>query len=1146
MREILVHLDEGHTVAAISLPVGLSDLMTPGVSYPWGKGRVFADSDLSLRLSAPEEAASGTGFWDLLTGIQAGLLFLALSKVRLLDPGLSEPFPDLDAVACRTDLRLASGERGVLALWSQPSNLPQAIRIASGAGLAHFVVQKGRVKSRPRLSVMIPHKMSEWGLDRVTALQVLRVNPRILSEHEAAQILSSSQAPEAGPVRVQGEAETSVPAWEDPFWDLFCHETETPPPVSVLDRLAEKACRRLCAPPPAGFSRSPSLAALSWAWRMGAGGPNTPVLRRLYPADPVHNRLRDRARVLDQVVEDGDGDLLRQVVRVSMLQAWRIGFEGRGGQARAPQGTFYEEREAGLRDLSPEAQEVLLRIHNDQRVSNRSHEAVQELSDAGLIKNLKTRSLTRSGKRLLRQSLQRPADAPSIREISRPTKAVMRTLRVVADTSTPPSRPFSRNDVDRPWDAPFRRRLIAEDGAAFHVGEIDRIVEGVERLISDPELTRKRFHRALNAAYRVGRSAATGKDESRRAPSPLVTRFLRERARALETLPGPEEVPGLLAALLRISCLQAWRTGVDGVKNRFTTLDARFLEEDPRELWDVSEPARALLYRLGAGVDGSEPDPEEVEELVTQGLLRSVRKPSLTRDGRAVLKKRASLDKAPSLRVLITGERGVGNLLDPSWSPPQKAKPKPKRKRAPTRRSVGKERSPRTLTDEEVEAALDLSRGDEALRALLIRSWTEGRYDPQRKNLAQNRTVPTRISQMITERVSAIRQATRLDHEDGDLDLIRQVIREQAASVFRIGTRTNSRRVEPPPAEYAEECSVPMRPVPPPLRDPLIRIHQGEMTSGIPRGVRLKLRRRGLLTGDGSDLLTDAGRALVLAEIEHRNSGLASIRPGGPRRAPAPRTHEGPPEEVTPPDEGHKTSSKEVTPPDAGHKTPPKNEEAPDAKHTAPLPGPPLREVVLNAEDRARILEITRGVSLTHKGFGRRAMSRLASSLAAVLNASLLAGSGDTRKGVSSETTTRSVLYIRDRATLIAEVASKRGDRVIPDLLLDSATEMFRIGRLAKRKRPLDLPPRFAEEWSQAMRGVPYDARRTLMRTTMRAAGRISADYKRLLTVHGLIHDEPGLRATQLGASIVEAELLVREWDRPSILSLLPEADPSS
>lgn len=1116
MREIVVHLDEGRTTAAISLPARLSDLMTPGVSYPWGMGRVVADSDLSLRLSAPEEVSSGTGLWDLLTGVQSGLLFLALSKARLLNPDLSEPFPDLDSVAWRTDLRLASGERGALALWSRSSSLSQAIRIASGAGLAHFVVQKGRVKSRPRLSVLIPHKMAEWGVDRVTACQVLRLTPKLLSDQEAAQILSAPAAPEAGRVEVRGEIETSVTAWEDPFWDLFCLETETPPPVSVLDRLAEKACRRLCAPPPAGFSRSPALVALFWAWRMGAGDHNAPVLRRLYPPDPVHNRLRDRARVLEQVVEDGDSHLLRQVVRISMLQAWRIGFEGRGGHARAPQGTFYEEREDGLCGLSPEAQEVILRIHNDQRVSNRFRAAIRELSDAGLIKNLKTRALTRAGKRLLRPSLQRPADAPSIREISRPTEAVMRTLRIVEDTSTPRPYPTSQARHERPWEAPFRRSLINEAGVACRIEEIDVIVEGVERPVSDPELTRKRFHRALNAGYRVGRSAATGKDESRRTPSPLVTRFLRERARALEALTGPKEVPGLVTALLRISCLQAWRIGFDGVGNRFPSLDGRFREEDPREVWDVSDSARSLLYRIGSGLTGALEDAAELEELVAKGLLRSVNEPSLTKDGKASSKRRKLLDRAPSLRALMTGEQSVGALLDPNWSPPRK--PKPKRKTRPTKRPVITERSPRDLTEEEVEAALDLSRGDEALRALLTTFWAEGRYDPRRKNVSQNRAVPTLISQTMRERARAIRKATRLDLEAGDLDLIRQVIREQAASAFRIGTRTHSRRVEPPPAEYAEECSPPMRPLPPQLRNLLIRIYRGDITGPLPRGAGPKLRAKGLLTGDAPGRLTDVGRALVLAEIEHRNSALPSIRPGGPRRDRPVRAAETPAEDVSPP----------------------------EPERSAVLSGDCAGDLLLNAQDRSRILEIVRGVDLPRPGRGKRAVAKLASALASVLNTCFLDGSAGSRRAGGSEVTSRSVLYARDRALLIAEVALKNGDEVIPYLLLDSATEMFRMGRLARREKTTALPPRFAEEWSEEIRQVPPDARKTLMRTATRAPGRVSTDFKRVLTGLGLLHDEPGLRATPLGASIVEAELAAREQERPSILSLLPETDRTS
>lgn len=852
MREVRVHLDEGPPVAVITLPVGLDALMSPGVAYPWGAGRIRARSADRLHLEQTPEGGSAD-LWAVLSGLQSGLLLLALSKARLVEPDAYQPVPDLARHAVTCEVRLSGGEAAFLAFWAGSVSRERAIRVSSGRGLTPFLLQRGRAKSRPRLSLLLPSKMRDWGVDRVTASQVLRLAPRFLYD-----------GPDGGADRVVSPEEAAVPVseWEDPFRDLFGRDADPAPPVPLLDRVSERGCQRLLAPPVTGRPRPPTLRALTLAWAIGAGGEGLGV-RRLRPPARVEARLRDRARVIDELAAERDAELLRSVLRVSALQAWRIGHDGRDGGVRAPQGTFLEEREAGLRDLSPDAQEALLRIHAGRGVPHRFGAALRELLRAGLIGSVKGRDLTPLGAELLRPSLERPDDAPSIRQIARPDAAVMRTLRVVPDRTEPPVPLPGPEEDEEGWDAPFRDLLIRDAGVSCPLEELERVADRAVRSVADPDLTRKRFHRALTRACQLGRSGADGRDPRAQLP-PLLTGFLRERARALTTLTGPGVPLEELTLLVRVSCLQAWRVGVRSADRRFRGLDSRFREEGPRELWPVSQGGRDLLGRVRSGdVDHGGP---EAEELAREGLIRSVTEPELTEAGRSALSGLAALRRAPSLRELATPRRRAVARLSPEPLAPTRKRPR-RKEEGPRPEGLGS----RALTDEEVDAI----RTEAGLRALLVRAWSEGQFGPEGAS-PRRRSVPRVISLFLAERARVV---WGVRSGRGLTGPVRDLIRSQVAEAVRLGTRTPKLRVPAPPPEYREECSVPMRAVPAELRDLLIGIHQGRVTGRLPVGAGPTLRLKGVLVGKGLGGLTPAGEEAALAELEHRTRPLPSILP---------------------------------------------------------------------------------------------------------------------------------------------------------------------------------------------------------------------------------------------------------------------------
>jgi len=1124
---VTVLLAPGSGVGEIYLPVGLSSIMSEKRTYEWGRrAQIERDGEDVLRFALPV-AETDAELLKHLVDLQAGLLMVALSGMRIQDHPQRAPLLELDLAATRVDLQLEDGDTGFLAFWNADIGLKTAARIMSQEGYIHFVLIRGIQNGGPRLSVVLRPNRADWGLERVVELQTQRAQPVMIPADEKT-IPDGADFRESHPFihkKIFGEKRaqaSSLTEWEDPFWDILIRGASPPPPIGELDRISEVSSTRLSRQSPSDRVRSPTLRTLSQAWRLGATDPDAAPDKPFRVPAWIHEILEERARVIDEIDARGEPNLLRTLTRVSALQAWRIGLEGRGGERRIPKGVFREERPPETRMIPIPEQETLMVISQGRRLSPSDRNRLPALLSEGLIRDVNTYRLTRLGVWVARRVMAELRESPSILEICRPNADVLRVLalgpekkaakkpHVSKPSKTPPRRkPVYRAETD--WADPFLAKLASDAGAPCPIAELDLVAHEVHTPIRDRATTgpfQKRILGGLKRAFHLGRAAGEGERGPLGAPPALVVGFLRERSRVIETLTRADPDPGRLHALLRICCLQAWRIGLESCQARLKVLEPGFLEECAAEMRGLSMPARALLLGISEPPQIAPPASDERDELSQRKLISLTGNRVLTRKGLYAIRRASMLaQNAPSLMDLLIPTLDAISGLSPLRAPdaPEQLKTVTASKPAPP------PFMPEPPSPEEISAIVTDPNGERALLDLLTRYWRGGHHGDLG---AESRgSIPTLIGPFLRERSRAIWGATHMDRLEG-ATLVSGIIRDQAMAMLELGAGAPKRRA-PVPA-FRDECSAPMRAVPPHLRALLIAAHQGEIASPFPKGSATALRKRGLLIGAGSGLLTDKGRDLVFAELNHRKADLPWVRPDGPRPIPEPI--------------GEEPESADVL-----------QAAAPKMKSrrgSAPTP-PYITDIPLSDADKDLIGRMSQGALRSPASPRMKGATRREAQIRMALIDCWRAGVNGAESRYTRLGRRQVALYLQERTRVLAEAISpdREGDAL--QLIMESATEAFRLGALSATAKTPPLPPRFSEECSIPMRMVPHAARAALIRAYEKGLSNISIKHLATLELAEMIDQGVPVKLTRAGRDTVIGEYAAQETPRPSILSLL-------
>jgi hypothetical protein len=785
---------------------------------------------------------------------------------------------------------------------------------------------------------------------------------------------------------------------------------------------------------------------------------------------------------------------------------------------------FREERLPETRVIPILEQETLMAISQSRRLSPSDRDRLPALLASGMIADVDTYRLTRTGDRLARKVMKALRESPSIREICHPNADVLKVLslgperkpekkpRTPKPAVTPPRRK-PRYRAETGWADPFLPGLVSDAGAPCPIADLDLAAQGVRTSIRDRSAagrSQKTILGVLKRAFHLGRAACEGDRTPLGAPPALVVGFLRERARVLETLTRADPDMGRLHAMLRVCCLQAWRIGLDSSQARLKGLEPGFREECPTEMRGLSEPARGLLLRISEAPQTAPPASDERDELSQRRLISLTANEVLTRRGLFAIRRAAMLaQNAPSLLDLLSPTPDAISGLSPLRAPdaPEPLKTVTASKPAPPSfipEPPGPERITAIVTD---------PNGEEAFLDLLTRYWRGGHHGDLE---AESRgAILTPIGPFLRERARAVWEATHMDRLEGDIYLVSGVIRDQTMRMLELGAGAPKRRAPAPDPAFRDECSTPMRAVPPHLRALLIAAHQGEIAPPFPKGSTTALRKHGLLIGAGSGLLTDKGRDLVLAELVHRQKDLPWIRPGGPRPIPEPIKEE--PETAALP---------EAVPKVKRH------------KKSAP-PQPDLTGIPLTDADKDLIGRMSRG-ALNPSGNPRiKGATRREAQIRMALLDCWRAGMNDAEGRYTRLGRRQVTLYLQERARVLAEAASPDRETDALQLIMESATEAFRLGTLSKTTKIPPLPPLFSEECSIPMRMVPHTARAALIRAYEKGVSGTSQKHLTTLERAKMIDQGVPVNLTRAGRDTVNGEYAAQETPRPSIWSLL-------
>ncbi len=648
MNKVSIIPPQERVTCTITLPLPLSSLMDLDRSYGWGeltRLRAVREDAIELDTAFPEEAA----LHRLLTGLQAGLLFAAVSGMRLHGEPIKGALTRLTSLGGRVDLSGPGRRSAVLALWADGVEVRQAFQLAERGGYAHLVLTRGAARTRPHLSVLVPERDADRAMGDLIAVQTLRLSPELLVEPDPELIAPPRVRPQrsaksrAAPAPTESstpESSTPEPAapetppagavWAVPFLSTLGGRDVPDPPLAELDALAADPVTRTRARTDAELLRSRIARALAGAWRLGAD----PERYRTDPAWLLQlrtaNFLRERSRVVEEVTRsDPDTEPLHALIRVSALQAWRLGVGG--AKQKPPPARFREECPVPLRSVSPELRRVLLGVHQGSSAPDADTAAPLirfRFLDATL-------SLTRAGRRAVAEALSETSGRlPRLRDLLGPTRAAVRGLSPVTRKARPEPRKRAARD-----ETAERSAAPARSGPGRDPDEIRTLLDGIgppplappDGDAPDPIVER------MLQCWRVGRAPQGRVRDGVTGRVPAEVRlYLEERVRAVRDATGPdaggeEAERGVL--VLKETAREIWRLGTEFTGVTLPPLPARYRDEFSARMRRVPPEARVTLIDLHQGGPVSAQRRPVLFALVRDGLLQSAVSGLLTEAG---------------------------------------------------------------------------------------------------------------------------------------------------------------------------------------------------------------------------------------------------------------------------------------------------------------------------------------------------------------------------------------------------------------------------------------------------------------------------------------------------------------------------------
>ncbi|MCA9774213.1 MAG: hypothetical protein KC466_17480, partial [Myxococcales bacterium] len=126
MRDISVVDPKGRLLSEISLPTPLLSVIREGASVAWGRLGLIRSLGEAL-LEADPQGADPSTLEGALAELQAGLLYAAVSGMRLRAGAPDGALPGLARLARRVDLAGPEGRGAILALWEPGVDLKTAV-----------------------------------------------------------------------------------------------------------------------------------------------------------------------------------------------------------------------------------------------------------------------------------------------------------------------------------------------------------------------------------------------------------------------------------------------------------------------------------------------------------------------------------------------------------------------------------------------------------------------------------------------------------------------------------------------------------------------------------------------------------------------------------------------------------------------------------------------------------------------------------------------------------------------------------------------------------------------------------------------------------------------------------------------------------
>lgn len=766
MLNISVLVPQERISCAINLPVPLSEVMEEDRSYDWfGRLRLRIMRDDVLE--ADIQTSDPDILEPLLQEVQAGLLYAALSGMRLRPGPADTALPGLARFARRVDLTDPSGRVAILALWAPGVELRTAVRTAEAGRYTHLILLRGTSRLRPRLSVLVPGRDAERTLAELTHLAGLRVRPPTL-EVEPEPVEETVSAPPtrarkrrrphpspvtdvALPLLEEGAPDTG---WAAPYLAVLTRGLVFTPPLEELERIAVRLRNTISEETSPDLIRGRILRALIQGWRIGSDPERLRTERLRYPPNRLHDLFRDRARAMETVSRGyRDTDPLLLMTRVSVFQAWAFGAAPARRGMPLPDRRFREERSTRCRSLPEAAIRALAELPGVTEP-----DALAPLIKDGLISEGPDHILSEAGQRIL-EELTAPVgdDLPSLLDLVGPTPEALRALEL----------------TDRPRRGrPSKRDQDPQSGMERLLGAADDLVRLIPETGSDPlpdPLTD-----LLIRAWRLGK-------DRKRPPQPGVRvkaggevgPYLTEQARViseatLAARTGPD--PELARTLVRGAIVEAWRLGSGPKPLRAPS--PRYREECSAPLRPLPPSARQALMALHQEEDVS-PARGDLNALMREGFLLSLESGLLTAAGTA-----AALAEIAHRSEARPGVLGIIGTRVPIRSNPDAV-------RIPRRH--------RTILDRLAEAATtpktrgrpprsDPFRGH-ALRALTAAYWLpRPAPDPDR-----TRRAPTRVSKELDRVARALADLTLKDRTERGLIVARGPLREACTLAYQMG-----------------------------------------------------------------------------------------------------------------------------------------------------------------------------------------------------------------------------------------------------------------------------------------------------------------------------------------------------------------------